>query len=202
VGKVPTLSEVHQLIDHFHVSVAVIDAEPELHAAKEFQAKARCRVWRCMYHPTEGGNPRPIRWDQGSKTKPNKERIVWTDRTEIMDSIYAQYVTKKIIEPRTFTGLLNGKYMREMCGPVRVQDEKTGRFYWIKCVDHQFHANVYDYLAAQDPYAGISNIGQKPIVHGKKRQLMRHFSHETAAEKVDALLAKHKKHTSWKDITG
>jgi hypothetical protein len=201
VGKVPTIEEVHQLVERYRVVVAVIDAEPELHIAKAFQTKARCRVWRCQYHPTEGTNPRPVRWDQGTKKKPNRLRLVWIDRTEAMDSVYAQYVSKQIIEPRSFTGLLDGKYMREMTGPVRVQDEATNRFSWIKCVDHSYHANVYDWLASQDPYAGLSILGTKPVLHGTKRDTKRAYS-GNAAEKADKVMAKHKRHLKWKDITG
>jgi hypothetical protein len=201
VGKVPSLAEIYKLIERYHVVVAVIDAAPDIHTSKEFQRKAPCRVWRCQYHPSEGANPRSVRWDRGSKKKPNKEPVVFVDRTEAMDSVYSQYVNRHIIEPPTFNDILGGKYIQEMLNPVRVVEEKTGRYVWVKCVDHAFHANVYDWLASQDPFAGLLSILNKPIVRGTKRSTRRQYK-TNMAEVVDGILKKSKRYTTWKDVTG
>lgn len=157
VGRYRDKEEIYLLMQQYRVAVAVIDSEPESRLSKEIQTVAPCRVWRCMYAPVEGRGARSIRWavKEGQEAKKGEERLVIVDRTEAMDSVFAQYVREEVMEPRNFTGLLGGEYIGQMTAPVRLLEPSNGRYFWLKCTDHQFHANVYDWLASQDPQAGF-----------------------------------------------
>lgn len=200
VGRLQSMDAVIQKLKQYHVIVATIDALPELHKAKEFQGKVKfCRVWRCSYHPTEGANPRNLRWDE-------KQKVVWIDRTFAMDAIYGCFVSRAEIIPAAYGTLLNGHWKAHMMAPVRAEDAKTGRYYWIKAVDHQFHADVYDWISTQDPQAGFG-ITVDSVLRGTPRDLRRHYTPDgqEPANRLDRTLPLRnvkRKMPTWRDITG
>ncbi len=153
VAKCAEIDEVIALGRRFKVAVAVIDAAPETRLSLNFQKRAPFRVWRCQYKPNEGKNVRSLTWN-GNEGPNGEERYVSVDRTEAMDSVFQAYVRGDVLEPNGFETALGGKYLRELCAPVRDKDA-DGRPYWIKTVDHQFHAHVYDWVASQDPMGGF-----------------------------------------------
>jgi hypothetical protein len=189
VGKVYEKKEIFRLMRTYRVSVAVIDAFPESRLAKDIQAEAPAKVWRCQYLPTEGSNTRAIRWADGGDQA--GEPMVFIDRTEAMDTIYGEYVHKRIIEAPDFATVLKGAYFAEMTNPVRTREEESGKFIWAKCVDHQFHANVYDWLAGQDPSVGFSR-GSSDLLRGRKTDNNRQFNDDYGAIKAMQKLARGK----------
>lgn len=164
VGKYNSVDEIIEVGRGYRVAVAVIDAMPESRLSLDFQARAPFRVWRCNYRSAEGKSVKSITWkpDEG---KHGCERYCEVDRTEVMDTVFAGYVRRDIVEPAGFGSLLSGRYVGEMTSPVRARDE-DGSAYWVKTVDHQYHANVYDWMASQDPLGGFWNSGEG-IVRGK-----------------------------------
>lgn len=165
VAKCREIEEVVALCAPFRVAVAVIDAMPESRLSLDFQSRAPCRVWRCQYKATEGRNVKSLTWmaDEG---RGGCERYVTVDRTEAMDAVFQQYARREVVEPSSFGSLLGGRYLAEMMGPVRAVDDDE-RAYWVKTVDHQFHASVYDWIASQDPLGGFWN-STEGIVRGSR----------------------------------
>ena len=202
-GKVRHLSDLYLLVDQYRVSVAVIDAMPEARLSKDFQLKAHCKVWRAAYHPVEGSNPRAIRWDvnQGQH-KLKDEKLVWCDRTEVMDTIYGCYLQRLVIEPTSFTGIMDGKYVAEHMAPTRLMDDETGRAYWVKCTDHQFHANIYDWLASQDPMGGFMILGSQAIVRGAKRHKSEFDPDSQPVQNLVQRLRKRASVKTWESVSG
>lgn len=168
VGKYRTVDEIIEVGRGFRVAVAVIDAMPESRLSLDFQTRAPFRVWRCNYRVAEGKSVKSIQWkpDEG---KHGCERYCEVDRTEAMDAVFQQYVRREVAEPKGFAGLLDGRYLSEMTGPSRARDE-DGAAFWVKTVDHQYHASVYDWIASQDPLGGFWT-GAEGIVRGNKPKL-------------------------------
>lgn len=200
-GKVVDVEELHRLIQAYHVSVAVIDANPEIRMSKAFQLGAQCRVWRCHYHKTEGANVNPMKWDD-KPTPDGNLRTITVDRTEAIDSVFAEYVTRKVVEPSNFGGLLDGGYVGEMKFSVRMKDETTGRMYWTKGNDHHLHANVYDYIASLDPMAGIISM-KNHLTRGTKRDVNEVARDDYGTSKVvRKMRRKGSRMGMWHDISG
>jgi hypothetical protein len=147
IGKVKSqnFSEVYELIQAYNVEKVVIDAAPELMLAQDFQEQSPCDVWLCRY----GGEGS----DRTRKFNLN-DRILTIDRTEALDRGYSQLRMGRNILPENYNAILSGKYVEEMCNPVReiVEDAKGNlKYEWTKGADrqdHQRHADVYDMLAA------------------------------------------------------
>lgn len=165
-GKLRTIEEVIEVGRNYRVAVAVIDAMPEQRLSLDFQSRAPFRVWRCQYKASEGKNVRSLTWN--SNESGGDQRYVTVDRTEAMDHVFQSYVRREVIEPPNFGNLLDGRYVTELTTPVRAQDA-DGRFYWIKSVDHQFHAHVYDWIASQDPMGGFF-ANAEAILRGQPMQ--------------------------------
>lgn len=202
-GKVPTQADLHRLIEEYRVATCVIDAYPEIRLSKDFQKKAKCKVWRCAYHPTESGNPRSIRWDsmQGEGERQD-ERVVWVDRTEAMDAVYGQYVRQEVMEPRGFRQILRGRYIAELSFPVRIINEKTGRFVWTKGTDHAFHANVYDWLAGRDPTGSGFATGTAEVHRGRNRQKDFDVQRQDPVNSILRRSKRGKKYRMWEEVSG
>lgn len=195
VGKYKNLEEIIDCGQSFRVAVAVIDSFPESRLALDFQSKATFRVWRCQYKAAEGKNVKSLTWmpDEG---KGGCERYLTVDRTEAMDAVFQQYVRREVVEPQGFGSLLGGRYLFEMTSPVRAVDEDE-RPYWVKTVDHQFHANVYDWVASQDPLGGFWNSGEG-IVRGK--QSKPGTDADYGASKILAGMSKRRSVPNWQEI--
>jgi hypothetical protein len=145
IGKVraSNIDELYDLIDRYNVEKAVMDAGPELMLAQDFQDTANCDVWLCRYHPNEGSDRK--------RTFQIHDRVVSIDRTEALDRSYAQIKKKKNILPFNYQSILDGKFVTEICVPVRqiTEDAKgNSRYEWTKGVDHCRHSDTYDMLAA------------------------------------------------------
>lgn len=143
MGKVRTKTELYELMEQYNVERCVVDSMPEITLVQDIQAEAPCDVWLCRYHKTEGTDKK-LNYDPIN-------RIILVDRTSALDRSYAALRLKRNIIPENFKQIFGGKYVDEMCGPVRelVEDAKGNtRFEWSKCEDHQRHTDTYDMLAA------------------------------------------------------
>jgi hypothetical protein len=187
--------EVIEIGQAFRVAVAVIDAYPESRMALDLQDKAPFRVWRCQYKANEGKNVKSLSWhpDEGLN---GRERYLTVDRTEAMDTVFQQYIRREVVEPQGFGALLGGRYVNEMTAPVRAVDDDE-RPFWVKTVDHQFHANVYDWIASQDPIGGFWS-SREGIVRGSKAKLGTDADY--GATKVLAGLGKRRSVPTWQEV--
>lgn len=144
IGKVKTVSELHDLMERYNVSVAVFDAEPETHIVKEIQDTAtQTDVWLCKYKKEEGSTQSTVYHEE--------QRLINIDRTEAIDKTFNQFKRRLNLLPENYKSILDGEYGQELCASVReaVMDSKQRRrFVWSKCKDHSMHADVYDMLAA------------------------------------------------------
>jgi hypothetical protein len=194
-GKLRTVEEAIEVGKNYRVAVAVIDAMPEQRLSLDFQARAPFRVWRCQYKASEGKNVKSLTWNSNEAN--GEQRYVTVDRTEAMDHVFQAYVRRDVIEPPNFGGLLDGRYVTELTSPVRAQDG-DGRYYWIKSVDHQFHAHVYDWIAGQDPLGGFF-ANPESILRGQPMQ--KPAADDFGVSRVVTRM-KRAKRSLWDEVTG
>lgn len=142
IGKVKTTTEIFDIMERYNVDKCVIDINPELHLVQEIQETAPTDVWLCTYRG-EG--------KEHKQTFNYNDRIVHVDRTDALDRSYSQLLKRRNILPENYNSILGGKYVNEMCGPVRqmVKDANgKERYVWKQCEDHQRHCDTYDMIAA------------------------------------------------------
>lgn len=143
IGKVKTIDDICDLIERYNVKVGVIDAMPEISLVAELQSVAPCEIWTCLYRQSEGRD-RKIRLDYN-------EQAVVADRTFVLDKGFSDLKKGMNILPTNVEAVLQGKYVDEMCEPVRqLQKDSKGRdrYEWTSGEDHSRHADAYDSLAA------------------------------------------------------
>lgn len=142
-GKVPAtnLHELYDLIAQYNVEKAVMDSQPELMLALDFQNEALCDVWLARYG-AEGGDRR--------RAHNIDDRTLTIDRTEALDRSYSGLRTRKSQLPTNYRDMLGGEWSDEMCVPVRKIEQDTkgnSKYEWTKGKDHARHADTYDMLA-------------------------------------------------------
>lgn len=140
-GEVDTFEELSMLMRRYRVQNAVIDALPETHKVREFQAAFPGRVWLAYYSNARDGSRdvQPVRWDP-------RKRIVLMDRTRSMDAMYAQFY-----EPVVATLPANARdvpdYYAHLQAPVRIIEERASgervARYVEEGADHLAHAENY-----------------------------------------------------------
>jgi hypothetical protein len=148
LARVSSFNDLHDIAKRFNVRRAVIDMEPEIRKAREFQAAEPYPVFLCDYVNSPWAGPK---WDEENKT-------VKVYRTEICDEIH-DLVSRgeRLILPRRCEEV--EEYAREMSSIAKVleEDPETGsREYRYRKLgdDHFFHATGYFSLAAKQ--IGIS----------------------------------------------
>lgn len=143
-GRHKEWNELRDLALRYGVDTMVIDMEPEIHKAREFQRAAdRYSVFLCDYQVHQRGD---ARWNLD-------ERQVVVNRTEILDRVHTRVTTPGcFIMPRR-NQELEEHYVPEMCNLVKVLVEsKDGtKEYVYKQVgpDHYRHATAYLLLALE-----------------------------------------------------
>lgn len=85
VARLDTWEEVHQLALRFNVRSAVVDIRPDTDAAREFQRKAKSKVWLCEY-----ADRTPV----GTMYNDNTG-LVKVHRTEIFDTTHRLITSEK-----------------------------------------------------------------------------------------------------------
>lgn len=138
IGVVNTFEELPPLMERYKVRFCVIDAYPETHKAKEFQAANR-GVWLCRFPSTANINVFRLNDD---------DMVIDADRTQIFDQLVASVDKGDLILPKNVVFI--DDYYEQMQAPVRMYDEVKDRYYWSEGskADHYFLAEVYDLLAS------------------------------------------------------
>lgn len=147
IGKVKGQTELEGIAERYSVQTAVIDSEPEVRIAEDFQDALIAKgiaAWRCKYPPTEGR-------DIGIRKDFATLRVT-VDRTVALDRSLANLRAGRNLLPENYSGILSGQYLAEMTASVRKQVSDTSgntRYIWTKCEDHARHADFYDWLAGE-----------------------------------------------------
>jgi hypothetical protein len=141
-ARVSSFNDVHDIAKRFNVKFAVIDMEPELRKAREFQAGEPYRVFLCDY--VDSVKTGPI-WDED-------KMIVKVNRTEVCDTTHDLVTTPGLlILPRRNEEV---EIFAKQCAntaKVLQEDQETGsREYRYRKLgeDHYRHALNYFYLAS------------------------------------------------------
>jgi len=143
MARVSSFSDVHDIGQRFGVKQAVIDMEPELRKAREFQAGEPYSVFLCDYQDsvkTTGGV-----WD-------DEKRLVKVNRTEICDGTHSLITSLSLVLPRRNEEV--EVFAKQLCNIAKVleEDQETGsREYRYRKLgeDHYRHALNYLWLASQ-----------------------------------------------------
>lgn len=142
-SRVSSFSEVHDIALKMNVKYSVIDAMPDIHAARSFQKSEPYTIFLCQYSESQPGRPK---FDI-------KSGVVKVNRNEWCDRVHEVYSQKKIRVPRQSAEL--DEYALEMTKTAKtlIEHPETGipKPRWIKLSggdDHYYHATLYFLLAA------------------------------------------------------
>lgn len=153
VGAARTFEEVADLFQRYHVDVAVVDSQPEIHKAQElrdqFLNEGGAVVWLCRFHPT----PRAGTQKYGMRLD-YQGQIVVVDRTSVFDVAFADIKGGRRAFPEDAFSVLG--WGEQMKAPVRVLDETRARVVWEEgnAPDHYRLSDVYARVAADLLAAG------------------------------------------------
>ena len=137
--------ELQDIIIRYHVDCCVIDSMPELRKCQELRDWAidmGIAVWLARFYPTpkigQAKYGRKLDW---------RNRIVTTDRTQIMDFTFDELRFQQKQYPSDVTSVLG--FVEQMKAPVRVLSEEKSRIIWTEgsAADHFRFADVYDRIA-------------------------------------------------------
>ncbi len=156
LARVSSFNDLHDIARKFNVQCAVVDMEPEIRKAREFQAAEPYDVFLCDYqdHLTSGYS-----WDE-------ERRLVKVNRTEICDATH-----DLISEPGALILPRRNEeveiYAKEMSNIAKVlqEDQETGsREYRYRKLgeDHYRHATNYFYLASQRIDIAANSYWRRP----------------------------------------
>lgn len=140
IGAVHSFDEAANLIKKYNVKFCVVDAKPEIHKVREFQAKFPRKVYLCDY----ATNEKIDFWDVNPK-----EYTIRADRTASIDGMVSGILNGQNRLPKNFRTIDGTDYIDQMEAPTRIYDEKGKRYKWDEKgnADHYFHAENYDNLA-------------------------------------------------------
>jgi hypothetical protein len=149
-GHVREWDELSDLLVRYGVRRCVIDAHPELHKCKEWQARHSGIVLRALYPSEKALDGRLYR----EKGDDGDEGIVQINRTMAADALYAA-ISRGAEHPqgeRWARPLVHDAEVRShITAPVRVlvtDDRGQQRAAWTHAgPDHLFHASIYDRIA-------------------------------------------------------
>jgi len=145
MARVSSWEDVHDIAKRMNVQTAVIDVEPELHKAREFQKHEPYQIFLCDYYEKQRKNP----------SFDSKDGMVKINRTEMLDATHDLVKIKgRYSIPRKSEEV--EQYAKEMCNTVKVlrEDEETNsRIYTYIGLgshkpDHYRHATNYFLLAS------------------------------------------------------
>lgn len=146
VGRAKDWYELHDIASRMNVKFAVIDHDPEIHAAEEFRKNESYAVFLNRYSDTMEG---PVVWT----TTGNNKGCVKCNRTKWCDKTHDVISDRQLIIPIRCSEI--DQYAFEMTNTVKVleTDEKSGltKFRYRQLAnkpDHYFHATLYFLLAA------------------------------------------------------
>jgi hypothetical protein len=128
------------------VELCVVDAAPELHAAKEFQLRIPGQVYLARYQP--GKLPPLIRG--GEESDPARRWTISADRTALMDALSSALREQRLLLPADAASIPG--FFAHLRAPVRrvvAPTQGVDRAVYEKGArdDHYFHATLYAVLA-------------------------------------------------------
>jgi hypothetical protein len=142
LGEYKDWLELDNLMKNFNVARAVVDAQPEMRAARSFAMRFKGRVFLNFYSDYQRGS---YKWDEG-------DLKVTCNRTESLDASHNEILLENIILPkecdivRTFAEHLHNEAKK------LEEDEETGskRYIYVRLgLDHFRHAQNYEAMARQ-----------------------------------------------------
>lgn len=143
LARVSSFNDVHDIAKRFNVQCAVVDLEPEIRKAREFQKAEDYPVFLCDYQHRIVSGPQ---WDEGTN-------MVKVHRTETCDITHDLFTNPgSLIIPRRCDEV--DRFAQEVRNIAKVleEDPETGsREYRYRKLgeDHYRHALNYFYLASQ-----------------------------------------------------
>lgn len=159
IGSVPDFSDLDGLMRRFDVAVCVVDALPEGHAARAFQARFPGRVWLCQY-------PNTAAWTHKESVVWNQvEGIVNAHRTLTLDDTFARIRERRLELPRE--ALAIPEYAEHLMAPVRILERNNAGTLVAKYVE----GGKSDHFAHAENYVGIAAMrwGAAPIGASSER---------------------------------
>jgi hypothetical protein len=143
MNSVPNFSELNPLMMRYSVRQAVIDAEPELHAAIEFCEKWKGRAFRSFYPSA----PSALKGIEFNVKKDSYD--VMTNRNMMLDAVYATISSASERWPAGFTH--DPDIIAQFKSSTRVKytdDAGQQHIAWAHAgPDHYAHAMVFDLVA-------------------------------------------------------
>lgn len=138
--KLSSWPEIHLLAERMGVRSAVIDIRPYEDSARDFQAKAKYKVWLCEYKES---TPQGTNYNQHTG-------IVAVNRTEICDATHRLVVNGKLTIPMLSDNMKS--MAKEVCAMYKVLEEnkktKVSIYRYRNAgEDHDRHALNYFLLA-------------------------------------------------------
>lgn len=159
VARVESWEDIHALMAAFHVTVGVVDVRPYEDSAREFQKKARSKIWLCEY--TDSSAVGVAFNDQTGMVKVN--------RTEAMDATHRLVVSEKMLELPAICPEIR-QFATECAATAKVQEtnrktkQVTFRYRPMGSTPDDYrHALNYFYLAASSgrlPVVGAGGFRQ------------------------------------------
>lgn len=145
-GEVESFEELGRLMKRFNVKRAVLDAAPETHKAREFQAQfPRGVVW-LAYYLDNSKYEESIIFNEG-------EAVVNMDRTRSLDEMYGRFYDGLNTLPANARDIKD--FYDQVCAPVRVlEEQRNGHLvarYVESSADHLAHAENYCMAAMVAP---------------------------------------------------
>lgn len=155
-GELHHWEELAPLLARFNVDRCVIDAQPEVHKAREFATSWSGNVWLAQY----------TRREPGHEIAAGRPSIFHVNRTDVFDEMVGRFCSQLVelpAEARTLGGRLKdgyGSYYRQLLAPQRVLEQDAngnwvGRWRDNGKADHFAHSEVYALLAARPENLGV-----------------------------------------------
>lgn len=141
LGIYKTFEELDRIMNNFNVGRCVIDAQPEMRAARAFANRFKGRVFLNWYREFQKGH---YKWDEGSLT-------VVCNRTESLDASHDEIMLGDIILPKVSDmTTLFAKHLHNVAKKLE-EDESGSKWYtYVKLGDDHFrHAFNYEAMARQ-----------------------------------------------------
>ncbi len=141
-ARVSSFNDVHDIAKRFNVECAVVDLEPEMRKAREFQTGEEYQVFLCDYQDRVVSGPQ---WDE-------EAGMVKVNRTEICDTTHELFTKPgELILPRRCDEVDRFAQQARNIAKVLEEDPETGsREYRYRKLgeDHFRHGLNYCYLAS------------------------------------------------------
>lgn len=161
IGTVQEFEDLDSLMSRYDVDCCVIDALPETRKAKEFAAKFRGRVYLAYYN-LKGADL--FKFEDKVSTLYKQIPEVRINRTQAIDSMYAQIESRQQVLPRNLDAIED--FYDQICAMTKVPklNANTGNieYHYVGGTvdehgkpssagkpDHYAHASVYELIAWQ-----------------------------------------------------